>query len=86
MWVGYPFPILALGIFVIADMIVVFRMNGENHPPDDCPLCKSGSTEVKPGSRGLGQGSFEPSRRHRGKPCHLSPSPVINPEKTRPDR
>ena len=31
----------------------LLRMDVTNHPPDDCPLCKSGSTAVKPGSRGL---------------------------------
>jgi orotate phosphoribosyltransferase len=31
----------------------LLRMEVTNHPPDDCPLCKSGSIAVKPGSRGL---------------------------------
>lgn len=31
----------------------LLRMDVTNHPPDDCPLCRSGSTAVKPGSRGL---------------------------------
>jgi len=31
----------------------LLRMDVKNHPPDDCPLCRSGSAAVKPGSRGL---------------------------------
>ena len=31
----------------------LFQMEVKNYSPDDCPLCKSGSTAVKPGSRGL---------------------------------
>jgi orotate phosphoribosyltransferase len=31
----------------------LLRMDVANHPPDNCPLCKSGSAAVKPGSRGL---------------------------------
>jgi orotate phosphoribosyltransferase len=31
----------------------LLQMDVVNYPPDDCPLCKSGSTAVKPGSRGL---------------------------------
>jgi orotate phosphoribosyltransferase len=31
----------------------LLRMDVTNHPPDQCPMCQSGSTAVKPGSRGL---------------------------------
>ena len=31
----------------------LLQMDVVNYPPDDCPLCQSGSVAVKPGSRGL---------------------------------
>lgn len=31
----------------------LLKMDVVNYPPDHCPLCKSGSMAVKPGSRGL---------------------------------
>jgi orotate phosphoribosyltransferase len=31
----------------------LFQMEVHNYEPDDCPLCRAGSTAVKPGSRGL---------------------------------
>jgi orotate phosphoribosyltransferase len=31
----------------------LLQMDVETYPPDDCPLCRSGSRAVKPGSRGL---------------------------------
>ncbi len=31
----------------------LFQMEIENFPPDECPMCKAGSTAVKPGSRDL---------------------------------
>ncbi len=31
----------------------LFQMEVMNHQPDDCPMCRAGSTAVKPGSRGL---------------------------------
>ncbi len=31
----------------------LIQINVVNYPPEKCPLCKSGSTAVKPGSRGL---------------------------------
>lgn len=31
----------------------LFQMEVTNYSPDNCPLCQSGSTAVKPGSRGL---------------------------------
>lgn len=31
----------------------LFKMEVVNYPPEDCPLCKSGSIAIKPGSRGL---------------------------------
>jgi len=31
----------------------LFQMEVTNHDPEDCPLCKSGSKAVKPGSRSL---------------------------------
>jgi len=31
----------------------LFQMQVTNHPPDNCPMCQSGSVAVKPGSRGL---------------------------------
>jgi orotate phosphoribosyltransferase len=30
----------------------VLQMEVVTHQPTDCPLCKSGSTAIKPGSRG----------------------------------
>jgi orotate phosphoribosyltransferase len=33
--------------------VSLLQMDVESYPPDDCPLCRSGSTAVKPGSRGL---------------------------------
>jgi orotate phosphoribosyltransferase len=31
----------------------LFQMQVVNHKPEECPMCKSGSQAVKPGSRGL---------------------------------
>jgi orotate phosphoribosyltransferase len=31
----------------------LLRMEVTNHPPEACPMCRSGSRAVKPGSRGL---------------------------------
>ncbi len=31
----------------------LFHMEVHNYPPDFCPMCQSGSTPIKPGSRGL---------------------------------
>lgn len=31
----------------------LLKMEVVNYPPENCPLCRSGSTAVKPGSRGL---------------------------------
>jgi orotate phosphoribosyltransferase len=31
----------------------LLQMEVTNYDPDSCPLCKSGSQAVKPGSRGL---------------------------------
>ncbi len=31
----------------------LFQMDVHNYPPDLCPMCRSGSKPVKPGSRGL---------------------------------
>jgi orotate phosphoribosyltransferase len=31
----------------------LFQMGVTNYAPDTCPLCRSGSTAVKPGSRSL---------------------------------
>jgi orotate phosphoribosyltransferase len=33
--------------------VSLLQMDVETYPPDDCPLCRSGSAAVKPGSRGL---------------------------------
>ena len=35
----------------LADTLI--QMDITNYQPADCPLCKAGSTPVKPGSRGL---------------------------------
>ena len=31
----------------------LFQMEVKNYEPDNCPMCRAGSTAVKPGSRGL---------------------------------
>ena len=31
----------------------LFQMEVKNYDPDNCPMCRAGSTAVKPGSRGL---------------------------------